>query len=168
MRGRPPVPEIDRFMLKFKIDAKTGCWNWTAGIDKDGYGRFYYDERKGGRAHIFSYRHFIGPVNPALTIDHKCRNRHCVNPNHLRQITGLENTMIGVGPGPTNLKKTHCPKGHPYDSKNTYIDKRGFRYCRICKRNTVNKNSAENTARWRQKHGVYWSRSQGCYVKKHQ
>jgi hypothetical protein len=168
MRGRPPVPEITRFTPKYTVDPTTGCWNWTAGIDKDGYGKFYFDGDVSGKAHRFAYKHFVGPLVDGLTIDHKCRNRRCVNPDHLQQITGLHNTMIGEGPGPINLRKTHCPKGHEYSPENTYVDKRGYRYCRQCtKDRPVNKVAgAERSRRWREKHGVYWSNTTNSYTKK--
>jgi hypothetical protein len=31
-------------------------------------------------------------------------------------------------------QRTHCPKGHPYDEANTYVNRQGNRECRACHR----------------------------------
>jgi hypothetical protein len=86
-------------------------------------------------AYHVAYEHFIGKRNPSLRFDHLCKNTWCVNPYHLEQVTHKINCQRGDHR--TNnwcLRKTHCPKGHPYDSENTHIYK-GCRKCKICVRN---------------------------------
>jgi hypothetical protein len=78
-------------------------------------------------AHRISYKEFIGPIPEGLVIDHKCRTRHCVNPDHLEPVTSLENTRRGNS-GINMREKTHCPKGHNYSGTNN----RGQRKCNIC------------------------------------
>lgn len=99
----------------------------------DGYSQFRFAGRN-GYAHRFSYECFIGPVERGFEIDHLCRKRHCVNPMHLEAVTSAVNTLRGIGPTASNARKTSCTKGHPFDAGNTYLDKRGRRYCRICER----------------------------------
>jgi hypothetical protein len=118
-----------RFLAKIKI-ADTGCWLWTAHIQKHGYGCFQYD-RKCCLAHRVSYTLFVGPIPEGLTIDHACRVRNCVNPAHLRPMTNAENILIGVGPSAIHAKKTHCPQGHAYTPENTYVFE-GSRSCKTC------------------------------------
>ena len=81
--------------------------------------------------HRYSYELFVGPIPRSLVIDHMCRVRHCVNPDHLRIVTrrinNLQNTVSHVA---LNPDKTHCPVGHLYDEENTYVSKRGYRQCR--------------------------------------
>lgn len=36
--------------------------------------------------------------------------------------------------GLDNRAKETCPRGHPYDSANTYINPKGWRLCRTCRR----------------------------------
>ena len=48
-------------------------------------------------AHRWSYQHHIGPVPEGLVLDHLCRVRHCVNPDHLEPVTSRENTLRGEG-----------------------------------------------------------------------
>lgn len=71
-------------------DGPNGCWLWTGTIERTGYGRFWL----GGRqeiAHRASYALLIGPIPEGLTIDHLCRVRACVNPDHLEPVTLAEN-----------------------------------------------------------------------------
>ena len=110
-----------------------GCWRWTGNINSvTGYGRFCvkYVEHV---AHRYSYELLVGTIPEGLQLHHLCRNRWCVNPNHLLPITSrdhlrLENPLIV-----SNLSKTHCPVGHPYTEENTLRDKTtGKRKCREC------------------------------------
>ena len=70
-----------RFLEKIKI-SNSGCWEWHASLNNVGYGRFFY-QGKLRRAHRFSYELHKGPISEGLVIDHLCKNRRCVNPDHL-------------------------------------------------------------------------------------
>jgi HNH endonuclease len=122
---------VDRFRTKYKV-ASNGCWQWTSGLNSQGYGSFYDGEKHVG-AHCFSYRQFRGPIAPWLTVDHVCRNRACVNPLHLRLLSNLDNTLAGIGPTALNKRKTRCVHGHRFAQANTYIRKDGSRRCRQCR-----------------------------------
>lgn len=123
---------IDRFNEKYEVDSRSGCWLWTASCVEDGYGQFRFSPKKMGKAHVFAYQHYVGPVPSGMQLDHLCRVRRCVNPDHLEVVTGWENTMRGDTPAAINARKTHCPRGHPYDEQNTYLDKTCRRHCRSC------------------------------------
>lgn len=69
-----------------------------------------------------------------------CPHRRCVEVTHLKVVpkyTGgnrsAERSNAGWWGAALNSAKTECPKGHPYDEKNTYLY-RGVRYCRTCMR----------------------------------
>mgnify|MGYP001606994356 CR=1 FL=1 len=66
----------------YEIDQKTECWNWKHALGHNGYGLFWY---KGStkRAHRVFYEIFKGEVSKNMVVDHICRNRKCVNPDHL-------------------------------------------------------------------------------------
>lgn len=114
-----------------KSDAQDGCWIWTGRIYDNGYGQFHEgtcrEDYRTVLAHQFSYRLHKGVIPDGLEIDHLCRNRRCINPDHLEAVTHAVNVRRGG-----NTIKTHCPKGHPYDETNTHIDAKGSRHCRTC------------------------------------
>lgn len=131
-----PVPEAHPEMGR--------CWQWTGGLSH-GYGVVNGDKHRDG-AHRFSYELHVGPIPDGLDIDHlchqppcpggdECPHRSCVNPDHLEPVTRGENLLRSplTVPG-RNERKTHCPAGHPYDEKNTRIERDGGRKCRACGR----------------------------------
>ncbi len=125
-----------RFWGKVNKDTDSGCWEWL-GCCAMGYGSFWFNGRY-MKAHRYAYETLIGEVPIGLELDHLCRNRRCVNPNHMEPVTRGENIRRGLLPDigrQYQLSKTHCPQGHPYDEQNTYLrpDRNG-RDCRICRR----------------------------------
>ena len=111
-----------------RVVRKDGCWQWDGGHDGRGYGEVRIGQRS-FKVHRLTYTAFKGPIPEGLDIDHLCRNKGCCNPVHLEAVTRSENTLRGLGPK-RNKDKTHCSKGHPFDADNTYVDKKGHRYCR--------------------------------------
>jgi len=112
-----------------KVDKTGDCWEWTGGKIPGGYGQFWSGERQMG-AHRFAYELCVGPIPSGLVIDHLCRNRACVNPEHLHAVSQRWNILLGAG----NPSKTHCPQSHPLSGENLYTPPKGGRYCRECMR----------------------------------
>ena len=81
------------------------------------------------QAHRVVYEALVGPIPDGLWIDHLCRNRSCVNPDHLEPVTPKENIRRGVK---SKRNWTACPKGHTYTPDNTYWRPTGQRRCRDC------------------------------------
>jgi len=121
-----------------KVEKTDTCWNWTAQLISGGYGHFRVGSKK-ILAHRFSYRLLKGSLDPSLTIDHLCRNRKCVNPDHLEQVTMRVNILRGKGITARLARQTHCKRGHELSKENTYIKKNGARECRICSRESKRK-----------------------------
>jgi hypothetical protein len=125
----------ERFWSKVQLEdtifPENGCMLWTA-ARINGYGKFALAHAKTVSAHCWNYEQRYGPIPDGLQLDHLCRVRHCVNPDHLEPVTAILNINRG-NTGLRNSLKTHCPQGHLYDLENTGIIKStGSRYCRIC------------------------------------
>ncbi len=123
--------QLERFWAKVDKTAENGCWNWTAGKIPQGYGQFNLTHKTACKAHRFAYIALVGPIPDGLVLDHLCRNRACVNPDHLEPVTQGTNARRGDA-GAHNASKTHCPAGHPYSDANTEHARRGRR-CRTCR-----------------------------------
>jgi len=117
---------LPRFQVKIRRELRTGCWIWTAGRSR-GYGVFHI----GGKryyAHRVSYMHYVGPIPGGLHIDHLCRNRLCVHPDHLEPVSQGVNNQRAV-----RANKVTCIHGHPFTEENTWVNPRnGHRSCRAC------------------------------------
>lgn len=121
-----------------------GCWIWIGGIQKDGYGRCSPGPMKGSRlAHIRAYEQIKGHIPEGLVLDHLCRRRHCVNPDHLEPVTNEENVRRGISVSVVNSRKTHCRQGHPFEGDNLIVRSSGGRSCRACQREADRKRSSK-------------------------
>jgi HNH endonuclease len=129
MAGKVTIDPIERFFQKIEI--ADSCWLWRGVIQPNGYGTFSVRYRY-MRAHRFAYELFNGPIAVGLEIDHLCKTRNCVNPEHLEAVTKKENILRSNCFAAINARKTECTQGHPYDELNTYIDSLGKRHCRRC------------------------------------
>lgn len=123
--------EVDRFLAK--IDPQLdGCWLWT-GAGAPGYGRV----NVGGRtrlAHRIAYEHWNGPIPEGFHVDHRCRVRACVCPDHLEAVTQAENNRRAPNGGTAGrwAERTECHKcGGPLSPPRPY--ERGRR-CAPCSR----------------------------------
>ena len=130
------IPVEDRFWAK--VDKTGPCWLWV-GATRDGYGAFKLKGRVVG-AHRYSYETSVGPIPDGLTIDHLCRVRHCVNPNHFEVVSRRTNTLRGNSPAAITHRTGVCKRGHPLNGDNLRIYKRAGhpdqRLCRACRRIT--------------------------------
>ncbi len=126
-----------RFFEKLIID-NNECIIWRGAILAGGYGILKINSKNMG-AHRFSYELFKGPLIKGLQIDHICRNRTCVNPRHLRQVTQKVNlTENSNSWGAINKNKTHCKNGHEFSPDNILKSKRNCRICKKCWRKYIN------------------------------
>lgn len=122
--------------MAFKIRGK--CIQGIGRPDKDGYLRLGYKGRSNVGVHRIAWLEQRGPIPKHLVIDHLCKNRQCVNVEHMELVSNAENVMRGDGPCAQNARKTHCIHGHPFSGANLYVLKDGRRRCRICGRNRAN------------------------------
>lgn len=121
------------------------CIMWQGQDNGYGYGYIRRSKAVDPRCsmvpvHRFVYEAMIGPIPHGLAIDHLCRNKKCVKPEHLEAVTYSENQRR------VYLYKLLCPKGHLFDEKNTGRKKSGTRVCRRCQ--------ADHSRKW-------WARNHG-------
>jgi hypothetical protein len=120
----------DRLLDKCSPEPNTGCWLWFGASQPSGYGQLWNGVRP-EQAHRVSFRLYRGEIPSGCEIDHKCRKRSCVNPEHLAAITHQKNILAGDTAMAANAKKTHCHQGHELAGRNLRIV-RGTRQCRLC------------------------------------
>lgn len=120
--------------IKRKIAQVNGCWIWQGTVRPNGYGgagkKLGTNKWVTVSAHRLAYETFVGEIPKGMTIDHLCRNKLCLNPEHLEAVTQKENSFRApnyVG------NRTHCPSGHEYNEENTNRSC-GRRKCRTCHR----------------------------------
>lgn len=113
-----------------KIDASGSCWEWLA-YRENGYGKFRLNG-KSCMAHRVVWETLVGPIPAGLQVDHLCRNRGCVNPDHLELVTQQENILRGQSACAWNARKNVCKRGHPLTDANLYVYPSGGRACRAC------------------------------------
>lgn len=123
------VKDIIRFNEKLNL-LENGCLEFLGHVNHNGYCSFRVGTKM-YRAHRFAWELYIGKIPDNLVLHHKCRNKKCCNINHLQIVTVKENLLLDETMASVNLSKTHCPKGHEYNSDNTRISK-GKRSCVIC------------------------------------
>lgn len=116
-----------------KVTQTDNCWIWGGMKTTLGYGTMKI-QRKKIYAHRISYKIFKGEIPEGLVIDHLCRNRLCVNPEHLEAVTLKQNILRGDNFTAKEARQTHCKNGHELKEPNLirYFLKKGHRNCRIC------------------------------------
>lgn len=116
------------------INLGAPCWLFQGYVGHDGYGQKWNGSRV-VRAHRYMWVLMRGPIPENLQIDHLCRVRNCVNPQHMELVTNVENILRGKSFSAINARKTHCPQGHPYSDENTWRGTTRFqRLCKTCVR----------------------------------
>ncbi len=134
---------LERIREKIEYLPITGCWLYTGGLSKAGYGVISIGSKTNGSrksvlVHRWLYKQLVGPVPDELELDHVkargCVGPICVNPDHLEPVTHSENIKRGRITGCVLFQrgKTHCPKGHEYAGENL-MRYGGKRACRTCK-----------------------------------
>lgn len=126
----PTGTPTERFWRR--VDASGDCWEWTGGRTVAGYGWLYGNDLDGrpNYAHRFVWVELVGPIPDGYEIDHLCKNRGCVNPDHLEPVTPAENKRRSPKP-----RISVCRRGHPLTPDNLYqwvYKGSPGRQCRAC------------------------------------
>lgn len=103
MRPRAPIERL----------TESGCWIYMGVLNSSGYAR-----------HRRAYIEAKGPIPPGMTVDHKCRVRCCVNPDHLQLLSLRANILASDSMAARNARRKTCKRGHPREADG--------RRCRKC------------------------------------
>lgn len=124
------MPPLDRIAARLIVE-DSGCWTLTGSTSSTGYHSIGVNGTT-HNAHRWLYEVVVGPVPEGLQLDHLCRNRACVNPDHLEPVSQSENLLRGDGFSGVNARKSVCVNGHDLVGHNVMIRKDGWRNCREC------------------------------------
>jgi hypothetical protein len=127
------MPEPWKRVFAKRIEVKGECWvipspSGYTEYDRVWYGRHYH------AAHRLSYVLAEGPIPEALVLDHLCRKKRCVRPDHLEPVTVMENSRRGMLHRSRRPPPTHCKAGHELNVANLYIGRDRRWKCRVCLR----------------------------------
>lgn len=128
----------DYIEQRIERDLNTGCWNWKLSVGSHGYGNAY-NGKTVTVAHRLSYEAFKGSIPEGKQLDHLCKNRRCVNPDHLEPVSQAINIRRQFG-GTEDLSL--CPNGH--DRSHSFYDSEGSFRCRICRTEASRKHRDKN------------------------
>ena len=101
------------FWSKAEVRGPAECWPWQRSTNGRGYGRVRVNGKQTG-AHRVAYEFRKGPIPAGLEIDHLCRQRSCVNPDHLEAVRHQVNVLRGVGASAQCARQITCKNGHPF------------------------------------------------------
>jgi hypothetical protein len=115
----PPAPyrlnpsELARIRRHYLVNDEDGCWIWSGPKLPNGYAKWRRGPGHSDRVvHRILYEHYKSTLIPeGMQLDHLCRRRECVNPDHFEVVTPSENTRRQDH---AYRNKTHCPHGHEY------------------------------------------------------
>ena len=131
-------PIIERFENLIEYIPGFTCWAWMGRCDKGGYGRITKTNNEHGYiAHRLSYELYRGGIPDGYDIHHLCKNKWCVNPNHLEPISKREHMILDNPIIALNANKSHCINGHEFNYQNTIIrtfdkGRHPHRRCNVC------------------------------------
>lgn len=107
--------------LLSKIDASGDCWDWTAYVDPKGYAKFQIYPAV-HYVHRLVYEWLVGPIPAGYQIDHLCRRRHCVNPDHLEPVPARTNALRGYGAFTTQKHRAKLSDDNKHAMRLRYLE----------------------------------------------
>lgn len=147
---RPRKPIAQRFWEKVpeRSPWPDECWQWRGGGAGEGYGMFRISTGKTERAHRVAWRLTGSEIPEGMELDHACRNRGCVRPEHLTLVEKHYNARQGVRAyAERKSAQTHCRNGHKYVEGSYAVTPDGWRACRACSSANTRRHYRKNAAK---------------------
>lgn len=129
---------LERAEMKIERIPFGGCWIWMGALYPKGYSSIWKNPRS-YLGHRIMYEEKYGKIPDGLELDHLCRNRCCVNPDHLEAVTHKINLLRGEGFSAKQARQTHCMRGHELSGANLRING-GNRMCVFCRKESNKRN----------------------------
>lgn len=123
---------LERVLHRLMI-TNNGCWVTSYSTKSTGYAAITVNPTQRTYLHRFMYEHYVGLIPAGLQIDHLCRNRRCINPDHLEPVTPGENARRGMAPNILISRSGFCSNGHEMAGENLRVYS-GKRRCAACHR----------------------------------
>jgi hypothetical protein len=131
--------QLANYYSRYIEVSSVGCWIWIR-AKPGGYG-----------PHRTIYEKLVGEIPKGLELDHLCRVKACVNPDHLDPVTHRENVRRSpISLAALNMRKTHCPYGHGYTTTTNIAGRNEGRVQRVCRtcQNLYTKQFTEGNPLW--------------------
>ena len=149
-----PAAAAERAYTRF-AESPGGCFISTYSVASHGYAQIGWGGKTTGRggttAHRAAWVHVHGQIPNGMTIDHLCKNRRCVNVDHLRMLTNYENARRTAG---RDWPLGECVNGHP-DSELIPVEGGRRTKCGICVKSWPRRWATNNP----EKRRAAWQRS---------
>lgn len=139
MRGQKN--SVER-MLDRNVEKTPTCWNWTGPARKNGHAITKIGGKTYSAPRVF-YEHFIGAITTGHWVVRACKNKLCVNPEHLQAMRPSDGLAESDSTPGKNARKTHCVHGHEFHGANLYVKPSGARVCKACKDISAKTNTAK-------------------------
>ena len=143
----PATKSHEQVLSDHSIPGENGCIVWVGSKDKDGYGKCRRRHELGTiwLPHRLAWIVKHGAIPKGLEVDHLCRNRSCINPEHLTVVDHISNVERSIykRENHRNFRKTHCKRGHPLNGDNLIVETwHGIvmRKCLTCRKENARRN----------------------------
>lgn len=119
-RTNPPERVVERLWNRYEV-REDGCWISGYSTASHGYAQIGWKEggeRRLWLAHRIAWYATHGDIPDGMTVDHICRTRTCINPDHLRLMTNWDNARRNNQGGSDDYPSDwSCKRNHGFEHR---------------------------------------------------